>query len=166
MFEQQMAFQVGDQVIHSVYGLGVIVRYEQKELFGDTKPYYVVQIRDMALWVPISESGEKSLRYVTPADDFVALFQLLSSPPEMLPSDRFFRKTRLMELLKEGRLDSICRVVRDLTHQKQTAKLNESDNAILERARNSLLTEWCASLSVPLHQAEEELNGLLAADVV
>jgi hypothetical protein len=39
--------------------------------------------------------------------------------------------------------------------------LNENDNTLLERARNFLLNEWGAVLSIPVYQAELELGQLL-----
>lgn len=166
MLEQAMAFQVGDQVIHWVYGLGEIIRIDEKILAGKSGKYYVVQIRDLTLWVPINAAGENCLRFPTPAKDFRKLFGLLSSPGESLSTDRYMRKTQLTELMKDGTLESICRVVRDLMHYKQTNKINENDNTILVRAKNFLLNEWSVALSVPVQQAERELTNLLETSVV
>ena len=164
MSERDMSFQVGDQVIHWVYGLGEITQLDEKVLSGHTDKYYVVQIRDLTLWVPLNETGEHCLRFPTPARDFQKLFRILASPGEPLSPDRFMRKTQLTELLKDGTLESICRVVRDLMYYKRTKKINENDNSILAHARNFLLNEWSVALSVPVQQAESELKNLLETD--
>ena len=166
MSERGMSFQVGDQVIHWMYGLGEIIQLDEKVLSGHTGKYYVVQIRDLTLWVPLSETGELCLRFPTPARDFQKLFRLLASPGESLSAERYLRKTQLTELLKDGTLESICRVVRDLVHFKRTNKLNENDKSILERAKNFLLNEWSVVLSIPVQQAELELTNLLETSVV
>ncbi|MGW8249569.1 MAG: CarD family transcriptional regulator [Anaerolineales bacterium] len=166
MSEQNLPFQVGDQVIHWVYGLGEIIQLDEKVLSGNPAIYYVVQIRDLTIWVPRDEAGVHCLRFPTPAKDFQKLFHLLSSPGESLATDRYLRRTQLMELLKDGTLESICRVIRDLVWYKRSNKINESDNSILARARNFLLTEWSAALSVPIQQAERELGNLLQTNVV
>lgn len=166
MSEQNMSFQVGDQVIHWVYGLGEIVRLDEKKLSGRSGRYYVVQIRDLTIWVPRNEAGEHCLRFPTPAKDFQKLFHLLASPAEPLETDRYKRKTQVTELLKDGTLASVCRVVRDLADYKRHHRINDNDNAILERARNFLLNEWCVALEVPLQQAERELKALLETNVI
>jgi RNA polymerase-interacting CarD/CdnL/TRCF family regulator len=125
-----------------------------------------VQIRDLTLWVPLNETGEQCLRLPTPAGDFQNLFLLLASPGEPLPKDHFTRKNQLTELLKGGTLKSTCRVVRDLVYHKRTNRLNQNDNTILKRARNFLLNEWSATLSVPVYQAERELRNMLETSVV
>ncbi len=166
MSELDRSFQVGDQVIHWMYGLGEIIQLDEKVLSGHIGNYYVVQIRDLTLWVPQNETGENSLRFPTPAENFKKLFRILSSPGEPLSDDRFIRKTQLTELLKGRTLESICRVVRDLVSYKRTNKINESDNSILNHASKFLLNEWSVALSVPLPQAEHELRSLLGTDVL
>ena len=166
MLEQNRSFQVGDEVIHWVYGLGEIIRIEEKVLFGHTEQYYVLQVRDLTLWVPLNETGERDLRWPTPESDFQNLFRLLASPGEPLSKERLARRNRLTALLKGRTLESTCRVVRDLVCHKRTNRLNENDTSILKRARNFLLNEWSATLSVPIYQAESELKILLATSGV
>jgi RNA polymerase-interacting CarD/CdnL/TRCF family regulator len=166
MYDQKMAFQVGDQVIHCAYGLGEIIQLDEKELFGRTSKYYVVKIRDLTIWVPMSEMGERCLRFLTPAEDFKKLFDILSSPGEPLSADRLERKNQLMEQLKDGTLESVCRVVRDLAFHKRMKKTNENDSAVLSRARSFLLDEWSVVLSVPIYEAENDLRELLGGDDV
>ena len=156
-----MAFHVGDQVVHWAFGLGAIIQLDEKELSGRTGQYYVVQIRDLTLWVPINETGEHSLRLLTPARDFQRLFEILASPGEPLSPNRFERKTQLTERMKDGTLESICQVVRDLASYMQTKKMNEDDTSTWKRARSFLLDEWSTALSVPAQRAERELMELL-----
>ncbi len=166
MSERDTSFKVGDQVIHWVYGLGEIIQMDEKVLSGHSDKYYVVQIHDLTLWVPLNETGEHCLRFTTPAGDFQKLFRILASPGEPLSVDRFIRKTQLTELLKDRRLDSICRLVRDLVYYKRTNKINDNDNSILNNAKNFLLNEWSVALSVTVQQADDELRNLLGTNVI
>jgi CarD family transcriptional regulator len=162
MSEQRLPFQIGDQVIHWAYGPGVIVQLDRKELLGKTGQYYVVKTRDLTLWVPVNQSGEKCLRYPTPAKDFEKLFRLLASPGAPLSSDRFERKNQLSERMNHRSIESICQVIRDLVYHKRIKqKMNDNDNSLLNHARSLLLEEWSIALSVPIQQAEKELDQLL-----
>jgi RNA polymerase-interacting CarD/CdnL/TRCF family regulator len=154
-------FQVGDQVVHWAYGPGEVIQLDEKALSGRTEQYYVVQINDMTLFVPINAQGQTSLRLPTPAEEFDHLFAVLKSPEEALSGDRWERKTQLMAQMKDGRLESICKVIRDLVAFQQTKKLNDNDTAILERAQNFLLNEWQISLGIPRSVAEAQLQELL-----
>ena len=166
MNEQLMSFQIGDRVMHWVYGLGEIVEIEEKVLAGRTGEYYVVRIRDLTLWVPLEDSGEHCLRFLTPASDFQGLFQILASPGELLPEDRLLRKSQLTASLKGRTLETTCQVIRDLVSYQQTKRLNQNDNSVLTRARNTLLDEWSSALSIPIKEAERELKSLLETSVV
>lgn len=156
-----MDFQVGDQVVHASFGPGEIVQLDEKVLAGCKRKYYVVQIKDLTLYVPVDESGISSLRSPTPADKFKKLLRMLNSDGEPLSENRLERKAQLSQVLRDGSLESICRVIRDLLSYSRTKKLSETDVALLERAKNFLLTEWQISLSVPYSQAERDLNHLL-----
>jgi RNA polymerase-interacting CarD/CdnL/TRCF family regulator len=166
MSESQMNFQVGDPVTHWAYGLGKIIRLDEKWVDGHIDKYYVVQIKDLTLWVKFNEADKHGLRSPTPAKDFKKIIPILSDSAEPLSDNRFTRKTQLSELMKARTLESICRLIRDLVHYKREHKINEDDNSTLRYARDFLLNEWSVSLSVPIQQAERDLKKLLTVDVV
>ncbi len=156
-----MDFQVGDKVVHWVYGPGEVVQLDAKEISGGKVDYYVVQVGDLTIWVPRSSASSTSLRFPTPPGDFQKLFEILGASPEPLPTDRFERRTYLLEQMRAGTLKSICRVVRDLSSFKHANKMNDLDTTILARAQKFLLNEWEMALSVPNWQAERELKQIL-----
>jgi len=156
-----MAFQIGDKVIHCSFGMGEIVHIEEKNIHGQLANCYVVRINDMTTWIPINDLQQHTLRLPTLPDDFERFSAILTGPGETLPEDRVLRKNQLQAQIRDGQLASICGVVRDLTHFKRQNKLNEQENAILERAINSLLTEWTYSQGISLTQARQALANLL-----
>lgn len=156
-----MDFNVGDKVIHRTYGLGEILEVDEKELAGCKQQYYVVQTGDLTVWVPVNNQDSSSLRLPTLKKEFKKVLAILGGPVEPLSFDRFERKTHLLNKMKDGRLESICQVVRDLSFHRAIKKLNDDDLSILERAKKLLLSEWKFALLVPLVQAEKELNELL-----
>jgi RNA polymerase-interacting CarD/CdnL/TRCF family regulator len=156
-----MGFHVGDKVIHVSYGLGEIVEIEEKVIGGNPTNCYVVRAQDMLIWIPINDHQQSSLRSPASPEAFEAFFAILTSPGEKLQEDRMLRKSQLMEQLKDGQVESLCRVVRDLTHYKRSAKLSDQERSILERAINSLVAEWAYSLGVPVSQAHAAMTARL-----
>lgn len=156
-----MDFRVGDPIVHWIYGFGKILRLEERNLPGQAGLYYVVQVRDLTVWVPADEELANRLRSPTPERQFDELFTILDSPSETLPQDRLQRRMQLANELKEASAEANCRIVRDLSSRQQVSPLNDHDKVTLKRARESLLGEWTFSLSVPLVQAELELHRLL-----
>jgi CarD family transcriptional regulator, regulator of rRNA transcription len=160
-----MNFYKGDMVMHWTHGMGQIVNLEERALAGSKTIYYVVQVKDMTVWVPADSKVGSRLRPPTPKDQFEQLLAILSGPSETLPEDRLERKTRLLELVQDGRPESLCQAIRDLyAYQKQLGKpMNDNDQMTLRQSRNLLLGEWGFVLSMTPAQAEHELHHLLTS---
>lgn len=158
-----MNFHSGDAVMHWMHGLGTVVRLEKRELFGKPAMYYAVKIGDLVVWVPADAELAHRLRPPTPKARFKRLLSELSSPGEELPLDRHLRKLLLVDLLKDGRAESLVRVIRALMSYKKIHSLNDNDHNQLRRAEGSLTAEWGYILSITPLQAEVELHQLLQA---
>jgi RNA polymerase-interacting CarD/CdnL/TRCF family regulator len=135
---------------------------EERDLSGVKTLYYAVQIRDMTVWVPSDGELEHRLRSPTSKSGFEELFTILSKPGEPLPDDRQERRTRLLKLLKDGRTQSLCRIISGLHAYRKIRPLNDSDQSILKQSRNALLGEWEFVLSMTPAQAEHELHHWLS----
>ena len=151
----------GDAVMHWTYGLGTVVRLENRELLGQKTLYYAVQVGDMTVWVP--NDGQLAVRLRKPSSrgQLRKLRTLLTKPGVNLPQDRHERKTLLQELLKDGRAESLCKVIRSLVVYAKNHPLNDNDQALLKRAQTALLAEWGHALSVPPAQAEVQLHKFI-----
>jgi RNA polymerase-interacting CarD/CdnL/TRCF family regulator len=163
-----MNFHTGDTVMHWTYGIGQIVNLEERDLSGSKTLYYAVQARDLTVWVPADSNVGSRLRTPTPKSRFKQMLTILSDPSEPLPEDRLERRTRLLELLSDGRVESLCQLIRDLSaYQKQKVKpMNDNDQMVLKQSRNTLLGEWEFVLSITHAEAEHELHHLLASGPV
>lgn len=157
-----MDFREGDPVMHWTYGLGKIIRLEERSLSGKTILYYAVQIGELTVWVPADGMLEKRLRPPTSELRLKELLEILTGPSEALPEDRHERKLLLMKMIRDGQAESLCRVIRDLTAMQQVRSLNDSDHALLKQSQSAFVGEWGLVLSVTNLQAENELQRLLA----
>ncbi len=158
-----MEFRVGDLVMHWTYGLGKIVRLEERAVSGQKTLYYAVEVGDMTVWVPADDKLQNRLRPPTPGTRFKRLFAILSGPGEALPEDRHERKLHMQEMLKDGSAESLCRAIRDLSAFGQERPLNDYDQAAMKRLQAALLGEWGFALSVSPQQAEQGLRRLLTS---
>ena len=158
-----MNFQEGDTVMHWTYGLGQIISLEERDLFGSKTLYYAVRIKDLTVWVPSDDELKHRLRPPTSKSRFKVMLATLSTPGEPLPDDRQQRRTRLLELLRDGRTQSLCLIVSSLYAYRKIRPLNDSDQSILKQARTALLGEWEFVLSITPAQAEHELHSILGS---
>jgi RNA polymerase-interacting CarD/CdnL/TRCF family regulator len=159
---EAMKIHIGDPVMHWTYGFGHVVGIEERILSDRKTLYYAVRVRDLTVWVPADDQLEIRLRPPTRPSDFKHLFAILTGTGEPLPDDRQERKTQLVERLKDGQAQSLCRVIRDLASYQLLHTLNDNDQNLMRRSREALLGEWGFALSVPAVEAESELHRMLS----
>ena len=159
-----MQFKAGDYIVHPTYGIGNIVRLEEKRLAEDRlRLYYVVAAEKSTLWVPVDENGASGLREVTPKRDLDQYRGLLQGRPNTLDRDYNKRRLEINERVKQGSFQSLCEAVRDLTAQGWNKPLSEFDASSLKRIRASLCREWAAAAGISIPEATAEVQALLLA---
>ena len=117
----------------------------------------------VTVWVPADDKLETRLRPPTLKAKFEELLTILSGPSEALPVDRQERKLLVLEWLKKGGAESLCRVIRNLSTYGSAHPLNDSDHAFLKQSQSVLLGEWGFALSITPYEAEIELKRLLTS---
>lgn len=156
-----MNFQTGDAVMHWAYGLGTIIRLEQRDIFGHSALYYNVKVGDMTVWVPADDKLKRRLRPPTSKARFRKILAQLNAPGAALPMDRHERKLKLSECMQDGRAESLVEVLRALAAFARIHALNDYDQSYLRRARSLLAGEWGYALSVTPAEAESKLQRLM-----
>jgi RNA polymerase-interacting CarD/CdnL/TRCF family regulator len=157
-----MNFQTGDWVVHCTHGLGQITTIEDRSFGEKSIPYYMVQIEDLTIWVPLDENLDKRLRSPVSQAGFKTLLGTLTSAPEELPVDRRQRSQYLLDVLKEGSAESVCRVLRDLTAHRKHRSWSENDGELMRRIKKTFIGEWSFTFSIPPLDAEAELQKILS----
>ena len=156
-----MNYHAGDTVMHWMHGLGKIIRREKRDVLGHLELYYAVNVANMIVWVPVDEKVGQRLRRPTGKIRFKRIVALLAKPGESLPADRHERKLLMAEYLKDGRLESLVRVIRGLLAYQRIRALNDNDQAVMHRVQSALLAEWAHVLEITPAQAEMQLSSLL-----
>ena len=157
-----MKFGKGDSVVHWNYGIGQVIQLEERTVSDRKILYYAVQIGDMTIWVPADDKLESRLRQPTSEKIFKKMIAILSSPSEPLPDDSWDRRRHIQELLRDGRVETLCRAIRDLAGIQHIRPLNDYDKALMKHMQVMLIGEWGLVLSITAESAERELNHLLA----
>jgi RNA polymerase-interacting CarD/CdnL/TRCF family regulator len=156
-----MDYHAGDTVMHWMHGLGQVIRRERRDVLGHQALYYAIQVEDMIVWVPVDDKVAQRLRRPTGKIRFKRIVGLISKPGETLPMDRHERKLLIAEYLKDGRVESLVRVIRGLLAYRKVRSLNDNDQAVMHRVQSALLAEWAHVLDLTPAQAEMQLHVLL-----
>jgi RNA polymerase-interacting CarD/CdnL/TRCF family regulator len=157
-----MPFKAGDFIVHPMYGVGNIVRLEEKCLVEDRpRWYYVVAVDKSTVWVPADENNAAGLRAITPKKDLDRYRVVLKGQPGSLERDHNKRRTLINERVKQGAFQSLCEAVRDLSAHSWKRPLSEADLTLLQRLSYRLYREWAASEEVSVLDATAEVQALL-----
>ena len=111
-----MEFKTGDDVVHPNFGVGNIVKMEERELAtSGLRWYYVLAIGTATVWMPVQADGSTTLRAVTRKQDLEQYRTVLSGQPTLLNRDYRKRHRDLSERLTHSSFQVICEIVRDLS---------------------------------------------------
>jgi RNA polymerase-interacting CarD/CdnL/TRCF family regulator len=158
-----MELKKGDWVMHCAHGLGQVIGMDEQANNGKTVIYYMVQLTDLTIWVPADENLSSRLRFPSSKREFQKVLSILSTKAEALPTDRRQRTLQLQETLRDGRTESLCRVIRDLQAVRGTKTWSEYDSALLKRAEKTLVGEWSYVQSITAREAEAQLSQSLSS---
>jgi RNA polymerase-interacting CarD/CdnL/TRCF family regulator len=159
-----MEFRSGDDVVHPNFGVGNIVRLEERELAtSGMRWYYVLAIGTAMVWMPVQADGSTTLRAVTRQQDLEQYRTMLSSQPTLLNRDFKKRHLDLIERLTHSTFQVMCEIVRDLTALGWDRPMGETDTTLLKRIRDNLWREWAAATGQSTQEAIQEVEALLQA---
>ncbi len=157
-----MQFQIGDQVVHPVHGVGTVANFSKQRFAGaKAQRYYVVTSRRFTVWAPVNEQGLSVLRGVASKNSLKSCRRLLKSPPVPLGKNPQMRKREIAHRLKDRLLPSLCRLVRDLRAESRQKPLGPAESELLQKTFQALSDEWAASDGVTSQSALVEIESLL-----
>ena len=157
-----MKFKVGDFIIHPVYGVGHLIKIEEKQ-FSEIGPllYYQVTLPRSTVWIPVEAQTAIGLRSATAKSDLDYYRDLLRGRPSPLHEDTKQRHLDLASRLNQGSFQVMCEVVRDLTAWSSQKPLGRTDIVTLKKIEDSLYREWATADGVSISEAIEEVKSLL-----
>jgi CarD family transcriptional regulator len=141
-------FTVGDHVVYPLQGVGIIKRVEERSFRGAKTLYYVIylDISDMTVMIPVEKSEELGIRGIVEQKEAQAAIDSISSRYEPMPVDWKARYQMNVDLLKQGSIASIAKVVQALYHRSKIKELPVQERKLYDNALRLLIDETAFSL--------------------
>lgn len=157
-------YSVGDKVVHPGYGPGVIRDIERRQVIGEAKRYYVIDMQagGGTLMTPVAGADEVGLRPAISSAAVEELFQSLQEAPSPLAEDFRERQTEVEERLKIGDIYVAARVLRDLAWHGQDQGLTKRDTQLMQRAEELVAGEVALVRDIDINVALEQVQAVLA----
>ena len=153
-------YSIGDQIVHKQYGVGEIVTREEKELFGKTAQYYVVETENGTYWLPMKKEDNERIRPIADAEEIDEVIQTLTDKPEQMQDDFKDRKQRIQKATASGEFHTIATLVRDLSYRRAESHLTSTEEKEIVKLENRLVNEWAASRKTTAQKIRIKLHKM------
>lgn len=156
-------FQVGNKIYYPVHGGGIIEAIEEKEVFGETQLYYVVNIlhRNIQVMVPINKSAQIGVRQIVDPEELDHVLATFHDGETDTTINSNQRHRVNMHKIKSGDIHEGVEVIRDLVRINNRKKLGTTEKNMLDNARQILISETCLVKDITQEQAAELIDRVI-----
>lgn len=152
-------FNVGDDVVYPMQGVGFILARETRR----EKEYYRVQISasDMDVLLPVDNASALGLRHLASATEAKKAISSLSERRETRGLDWKQRLLMNQELMKEGTLSSVAKVVNSLYRRSKIKELPVQERKLYDSALSILVDESSSVLGIGTEEMKKKIFAKL-----
>lgn len=136
-------FNIGDKVVYPMHGAGIIEGIEEKEILGEKRKYYIMQmpIGDMKVMIPVDNVEEIGIREIIDREDLERVIDILKGDSTKMSQNWNRRYRANMEKIKSGDIFEIASVVRNLMLRDAEKSLSTGERKMLNSAKQMLISE-------------------------
>ncbi|GAB6089165.1 CarD family transcriptional regulator [Spirochaeta dissipatitropha] len=164
--DQKTTFAAGQEVVYPLQGVGIINKIETREFQGKTILYYVIylEVSDMTVMVPVDKAEPLGIRAIVDKASAEHALQLVGEASDPIPADWKMRYQMNLDLLKEGSVSDIARVVRSLYHRSKVKELPILERKLFDSALTLLVAETSSALGKTKKEMEEAIFSRLESE--
>ena len=136
-------YKIGDKIVYPMHGAGTIEKIESKEILGEVKDYYILNIScgDMGLMLPVDNCDRIGVRSIVSEEQMDEAIKILGQESTKMADNWNKRQRENMDKLKTGNINITAEIVRNLTRMDRERKLSAGEKKMLTNARKILLSE-------------------------
>ncbi|MFC1503781.1 CarD family transcriptional regulator [Spirochaetota bacterium] len=140
-------FKKGDIIVYPLHGVGNILKIEKSKVSGEMLVYYNIKMynTEMSVRIPVGKDIDIGIRKITNRKNISKMYNSLRRLPKNIEKDWKKRFQNNTDKLKEGSIDSISEVVKELYLRNHVKALSIMEKKQYENALNLLLDEVAIS---------------------
>lgn len=136
-------FQIGDKVVYPMHGAGVIEAIEEREVLGEKRKYYVINmpVGKMKIMLPMANVHSLGLRDVIRHSEISHVLETLRGREAAadLAWNRRYRAN--MEKIRSGDIFEVAEVIKSLASREQKKGLSTGEKKMYDNAFQILVSE-------------------------
>ena len=155
-------YQVGEKIVHPLYGAGIIENLEEKEVEGVMQTYYVLQIPvgNLKIMISAAKAVAQGIRCIHSKDEIVGIISSIKDDEIDMPDNWNQRYKENMERIKSGKLSEVSLVFRNLLLRERERGLSTAEKKLMTTAKQIILSELILSQDIDRQEAETLLEGI------
>ncbi len=156
-------FKVGDKIVYPLHGAGTIVGMEEKEILGEVKEYFIMEmpIGEMEISIPVENVEDVGIRDVFKKEETEAIMTVLEGKSTSMPDNWNRRYRENLDKIRTGDIFEIARVVRNLAIRDHKKGLSTGEKKMLNSARRMLVSEYVLVNDVDVEEAEKKIEDAI-----
>jgi len=160
-------FQPGEKIFYPMYGTCIIEDVQEKEMLGEIKLCYILNIPQarMQITIPLDKAVMLGVRKVVNPEILESVLNCINigdTDPVIFENKRFCSDINKKKI-KSGDIYKGTEIIRDLTRKSQRNKLGIDDTNMLNNARQIFVSEVMEVKGIAQEQAINILNEVLCA---
>ena len=155
-------YQIGEKIVHPLYGAGVIESLEEKEIDGTMQTYYVLQIPvgNLKVMISAAKAITHGIRGIHHKDEIEAIISSIIDTEIDMPDNWNQRYKENIERIKSGQLSEVSLVYRSLLLRERERGLSTAEKKLMTTAKQIILSELILSKDIDRLEAETLLEGI------
>ena len=136
-------YKIGDKIVYPMHGAGIIEAIEEREIFEETKPYYIMQIvsEGLQILIPVDKVDDIGVRTIVTQPVIDEMIETLKLPMDVMEKNWNRRYREHLERLKTGDIFEVAKVVKNLILLDRLKGLSTGEKKMLNNARNFIVSE-------------------------
>lgn len=157
--EKHQQFKIGEHVVYPLQGVGVVKDIRERTVRNVPVLYYVIYIdmSDMTVSIPVEKVADSGVRAIVSATEANKALALISSKYEPVSVDWKARYQMNVDLIKEGSIESIAKVVQGLYHRSKVKELPVQERKLYDNALSLLIDECSYALGKDKKEIEKTI---------
>jgi len=159
MANPKTEFKIGEHVVYPLQGVGLIKDIRERVIHDEKVLVYVIffDISDMTVSIPVNKTAEVGVRGLVSSSEAQKALNSISSKYEPVNVDWKARYQMNVDLVKEGSITSIVKVVQGLYHRSKIKELPVQERKLYDNAVQLLIDECAYSMRKDPSYIEKEI---------
>lgn len=161
-------FSLNDKVVYPGHGVARISNIVTKRIGGHETSFFELKFlhKDMTVLVPMDNLASVGIRRLSSSEHINTILKALAEPSQRALLDVAIsnwnkRNKRYQEDIRQGNLEAICKIYRDLKCMAQCKELSFGEKMLLQQTEAMIAQEISLVQNVQEDKAVEQLRSMV-----